>query len=147
MSSSIDNEMIDFVNFPETNLQAYFGTRAILMESEVSPTLFFPRNDIMSPIQFVSEQVKIATVSEESLGTPYFTIDFDKPALTMTSPCPAKPARFPLSSSSAHVQSFVKESNFEVLREKVSTSLSTMPKYDFSYDESCFMVSSRVLFF
>lgn len=145
MSSSIDNEMIDFVNFPETNLQAYFGTRAILMESEVSPTLFFPRNDLMSPIQFVSEPIKLATVPEESLATPYFTVDFDKQALTITSPCPPKPARFPLSSSSAHVQSFVRESNFEVLREKISTSLSSMPKYDFSYDESCFMWRGKTI--
>jgi len=126
-----NTELIDFVNFPEMDLQVATASRAITFDAGAffEPTLVRSMNmetlgDVDSVLEHLSEPAK--TVS-------------------YTSPCPAKPQRFPTASSSSQVQCYCQEEVFEVLQEKLESCLSSCSEFDFSYNAAAYMWRGKTI--
>jgi hypothetical protein len=126
-----NTELIDFINFPVTDLQAATASRALAFDSGVflEPTLLIN----MSMEAFGKDDSVFEHLSEPSKLMSY------------TSPCPISSQRFPPASPSSQVQCYCQEEVFEVLQEKVESCLSSCSEFDFSYDAAAYMWRGKAI--
>lgn len=122
LNQESSEEMIDFVNFPETNLAAATSTRAIAIDSGVVFEPLMASYENPMPWEHMFVQGKAQELTQQSNH--------------QQSPCASKPLRLPCQTH-CHVQ----QPCFELLRQDIASSLRAMTDFDFHYDASSQMVS------